>query len=720
MKFSQRFTPLVSLLTLLSTFTLGGEPDSPGILTGCVLDSAHSQPIPMVDVRILDAAFGDVTDQQGRFELRNLAAGEYSLEVSHIGYESRIIPVTVPQTQALRIRLEESFFQMDEVVVTSTRTEKLHRDVPVATEVISRKDIQDSGALDVGQLLAQRSGITVSNTVTGESVINVLGMDSRYVLVLVDGQPITGKFNNQVSLDQFPTGSLRRVEIIKGPNSALYGSEAMGGVINIITEKNKVRKDISIRTRYSGGDGSFDPGNTRIGKRSVRANVRHSWDAVSLQADFDYHDINPDADNLYIDIDNIDKITARGRLRWKGLSTHELTLDITGFSAVETSQSQTVEANTHVYRLRPLFIHNWTLNNGWSLEQSFRQTTYNRTYDQSRPWGKPIASDTTGETETEYELTVVRKRGSSTFNIGTEWIDAAYRSNRILLGDQSLQSRSVFAQVDIWPQSWLNTVIGSRVDFNTEVGAVVSPRLAAMINMGERWKLRGTVGKGFRMPSFMDRYIDWTHEAFGYRIQGNPELSPETSRGYSLGVEYYHPLVYQVSLMLYRTRFNNMIDDYLVEPGLFSYHNIDRVLNTAVEIQGRWTISSRWLASWGVNIVDNRDLTTGDMIPNTEPLSANVRISYQWQANRFKASLRSKWTGPYTPYEYRPEDGEFHRSDSRRRPFAITDVTLTYRLFSQLNLNGGISNCTDYTDAVYGPFVGRRYFIELNLNLQGD
>ena len=117
---------------------------------------------------------------------------------------------------------------MDELVVTGTRTEKFRSEAPISTEVINKKEIQNSGARNIAELLSQRAGVSLQTSVAGGSILNVLGMDSRYVLILIDGQPITGKFNDRVSLDQILTVQVEKVEIVKGPSSSLYGSEAMG------------------------------------------------------------------------------------------------------------------------------------------------------------------------------------------------------------------------------------------------------------------------------------------------------------------------------------------------------------------------------------------------------------------------------------------------------------------------------------------------------------
>ena len=111
---------------------------------------------------------------------------------------------------------------------------------------------------NIAELLSQRAGVSLQTSVAGGSILNVLGMDSRYVLILIDGQPITGKFNDRVSLDQILTVQVEKVEIVKGPSSSLYGSEAMGGVINIITNSNKKLRQVYFSGRYGNTQNYFE------------------------------------------------------------------------------------------------------------------------------------------------------------------------------------------------------------------------------------------------------------------------------------------------------------------------------------------------------------------------------------------------------------------------------------------------------------------------------
>ena len=240
-----------------------------------------------------------------------------------------------------------------------------------------------------------------------------------------------------------------------------------------------------------------------------------------------------------------------------------------------------------------------------------------------------------------------------------------------------------------------------------------------MYRIAERWKIRATWGKGFRSPSFMERFIDWNHVQFGYRVLGNTELKPELSNGFTAGVEYYHPASYHVSLMLYVTKFKNLIEDYTLQAGLLSYRNIEQATYRGLELQGRWIISHSWLSSWGFNLVDNRD-AGGDLIPNTQPLSAYFRLTYKSPNQLWNGALRLKWVGAYTPQDYNPDTGQYEKANPSLSGHTIIDANGSMNVWKQINLGIGIRNAGNYIHDRYGPYIGRSMYIEISTTFKSN
>ena len=129
-----------------------------------------------------------------------------------------------------------------------------------------------------------------------------------------------------------------------------------------------------------------------------------------------------------------------------------------------------------------------------------------------------------------------------------------------------------------------------------------SPRIGILYPIRSNWKIRTSWGRGFRSPSFMERFIDWDHVQFGYQVLGNPNLKPESSIGYSLEVENYKLSKYQISIRACHTAFDNLIEDYSISPGVLSYRNIIDATYSGIEINGKWNTYKFWLFSWGFNL----------------------------------------------------------------------------------------------------------------------
>ncbi|MFQ6616650.1 MAG: TonB-dependent receptor plug domain-containing protein, partial [Fidelibacterota bacterium] len=309
-------------------------------VSGRVVDELSGTPVENANVVLTGTGLGDATDSEGLFIIQGISPGRYRLRVTHIGYREAEKEVYLPLSGELTVSLEETFFQLEEVVVTGTRTRKIHRNAPVATEVVTRKDIVDSGARDVAELLEERSGSFIHSSVAGGNILSLLGIDSKYILILVDGQPVTGKFNDRVSLDEFSTVAVDKLEIVKGPSSSLYGSEALGGVVNIVTRKNPTSFPLALRTRFTGTDRDYNFFDGREGKRDVRLSLSRAWGTASFRLDLDLLKANVDQENQYIDVDDYGKYSFRGAAEWTPSPDHVLSLNVNGFSTLENSHTR--------------------------------------------------------------------------------------------------------------------------------------------------------------------------------------------------------------------------------------------------------------------------------------------------------------------------------------------------------------------------------------------
>jgi len=711
------YTRQYSFLFVLIVYTLTTLLGASYPLSGVVKEKSSGRPLSDVNVILANTHMGAATDEKGVFLIQAVPQGSYTLQVSAIGFEEAQLLVSVPQSEPLEIPLKETLFQMGSVVVTGTRSGKIHQNVPIATEVISRHEIDQSGALDLGELLAQRSGVSVSTSVEGGTIVNILGMDSKYVLILVDGQPVIGKFNNRNALDQISTAIIDKVEIIKGPSSSLYGSEAMGGVINVITRRKITARPLSLKLRYTGSDRTFNPFVRDRGKYDLRLNYFKQWKVLRIQFDFDYLAANVDKTIQYIDIDQYDRFSFGNTMEWKWSERQKLKWNTTLFSNQEASETNLMNADTKIVRHTNFLEHQLTPLANWQIKSLFRWDRYQRDYTQNRPWGALVKAEHTTEKQQELEVNSLLTIAKSSINTGIEYSRDHFFSDRVAGGQRSLPSIGIYGQVEYSLAPDITLVSGLRWDDNQEIDPVVSPRIAAMLGFANRWKFRFSWGQGFRMPSFMDRYINWNHQQFGYEIIGNPNLKPETSSGSTVGLEYYHQGEYLVSITLYHNLFRQMIVDYLISPGKFTYVNVDRVRYMGMEIQGRWYASRRWLASWGYNWAYNKNLTTGKLVANQPLHMAHLRGSYKSSDERFSTALKLKFMGPYLVDEFVVATQTMETGE--RQAYFLVDVDSKLKITTDLTFGIGVLNLLNTTDQQYGPFIGRQFYIELTANLKG-
>ena len=180
--------------------------------------------------------------------------------------------------------MKETFLKLDEIVITGTRTEFTSADTPVFTEIINNSDIKSSNAYTLGELMEERAGVCKMYNFDGSFDYNLLGLDSKYILILKDGQPVTGKFNDKIDLDQLSLANVEKIEILKGAGSALYGTEAMGGVINIISKKGGTAYSGEFRLKTTSFDGVSTNWTENPNSQDISYNI--SFPLKSFRMDF--------------------------------------------------------------------------------------------------------------------------------------------------------------------------------------------------------------------------------------------------------------------------------------------------------------------------------------------------------------------------------------------------------------------------------------------------
>src|SRR5690606_11835516 len=180
-----------------------------------------------------------VADREGRWRAAGLQPGAYRVSVTRIGYTSGAASASLSgAAQPVTIALTPAALPLEALVVTASRRLQRLADAPVTTELISRRDIEIARVPDLSTLLTQRLGIQLEGGHPAGEGVMLQGLGSERVLILMDGQPLVGRLSGTLDISRLPTSMVERIEVVKGSQSSLYGSEAMGGVVNIITRSS--------------------------------------------------------------------------------------------------------------------------------------------------------------------------------------------------------------------------------------------------------------------------------------------------------------------------------------------------------------------------------------------------------------------------------------------------------------------------------------------------
>lgn len=228
-------------------------------ISGHVIDATSEENIPFAKVWVMEANEGAIANEDGQFEISSLKAGKYNLHVTAIGYQSLTKEVVVSNDFAtiVHFKLKEEAQVIDEVVVSANRNEISRKDAPVVVSVANMKLFETVNSVDLAKSLNYITGLRVENNCQncGFPQVRINGLEGPYSQVLINSRPIVSALSGVYGLEQIPVNMIDRVEVVRGGGSALFGANAVGGTINIIT-KDPINNSFSLTSNLSllGGD----------------------------------------------------------------------------------------------------------------------------------------------------------------------------------------------------------------------------------------------------------------------------------------------------------------------------------------------------------------------------------------------------------------------------------------------------------------------------------
>ncbi len=678
--------------------------------------SANGKKLSFINVGIGKLGIGTHTDSTGGFELQDIPYGVHTLQATSVGYKpySRQVNIHSGKPVSIDITLQGDGAELNEVVVTGTMKEMSRAESPVPVEIITPKLFQKNPTPSLFEAVGMVNGIQpqLNCNVCNTGDIHINGMEGPYTMILIDGMPIVSALSTVYGLNGIPNSLVERIEIVKGPASSLYGSEAMGGIINVITKNplnaplvsaevfgtswGEVNTDISAKFKthkstvllginYFNYQNPID--NNRDGFTDVtlqnRISVFNKWSFRRK----DYRQASIAARYVYED-------------RWGGQM--DWTKEWRGSDSIygESIYTKRIEL-TGTYQL-PVkekiftqYSYNWHNQNsyyGTTPYMASQQVAFAQAY-----WDKPINE--------HHDLLAGSSMRYTIYDDNTPATATANGENQPSITPLP----GIFIQ-DEWTINPTHKLLaGYRYDYDIHHGSVHSPRLAYKWTPGKYNTFRFSAGTGYRVVNlFTEDHAALTGaREVVIEEQLNPERSYNSNINYTLKVPC-EPFLLGIDATAFYSYFTNkIVGDFDTDPNKIIYKNLDGYavsrgisLNTDISFYFplKLLLGVTYMNVFLVQHEDNVTVTSQQL--HAPKWSGNFIASYSF-GKGYSVDLTGKWTGPMRlpvlPNDYRPEYSPW---------FSTANLQLTKKWKNGIELYGGVKNIFNFVpvNPIMRPF----------------
>jgi outer membrane receptor for ferrienterochelin and colicins len=492
---------------------------APGLLraqgepaTGDVIATVRSESgTPLAEAEVRIESRQTLTDTRGVARL-SVPAGRHRLSVARIGFNPATLEVQVPSGRevSVTVKLDPVPYRLDSVTVLSTRTGSRLEDSPLKVDVVAPEDVSEKVQSSPGSAVAifrePNALLQVQSTAPslGGVAVRIQGLRGRYTQILADGLPIYGTEPGELSLVQIPPLDLGRVEIIRGAASALYGGQALGGVINLFSREPIRRREVLVAQAYR--DASDLVGFAAGPLRGANADSRWAYSLLAGGHRQRRRDLDQDG---WTNLPGYRRLALRPRLFWSDRTGSSLLF--TAGTTLENREGGTVAdgvtpaggpfpeaVDTRHFDLgvngQRILAPGWTLSLRGAALHDFQRHVVGAVTERSRV--------RTGFAE----IALVRTDASPTWRSASWVLGAAvdaegFRAFDVSRFDRTTATPGAFVQYDRPFTPWLRTSSSIRLDYSKLVGTILSPRLSVLVKAGSHWSARLSGGTGFAAPT---------------------------------------------------------------------------------------------------------------------------------------------------------------------------------------------------------------------------
>ena len=637
---------------------------------------------------------------------------------------------------------------LSEVSVTATRSERVISRIPLPFQLIHNQVIRSYAQVRSQEVLSEFAGLSVVPQINGlGSGIQVQGLNPDYTLILMDGEPLIGRYTGSLELSRVSAFNIRKIEIVKGPSSSLYGSEALAGVINIITDQtltDKLMAGVRISSRTTSDLNVLGA----LNRKKVR--VQTSLNRFATNG----YDLSPAIFGQTVS--PFHNYTLSGKIIYTPHPRHEIGVSLRTFKEFQTNQYQVLTSGDSIRVSGDGTVQDWNIipTYQWTLNARLRLQC--RSYWSGYRTKTNLIHLETGDAFYHDNFTqhFIRNEMLSTYKIkenfriiaGTGIIHESVTSSRY--GDQSNNQRTTygFSQLEFEPIRSLQMIAGIRLDKNSNYNMQWSPKLAVLYPLTRWMQLKCSSGTGFKAPDFRQLYLNFSNDAASYAVYGTEviqskirqlmenqqinvlyvdpasigKVSAESSVASNAGMNITVSPSVNMDLNYFRNDIKGLIETQLVastiqQRNIYTYTNIHRAYTTGVELNTSLKVTNHFTIQAGYQFLIAKDKDVVDRIRKGEVFGRDPYTleSYRITArdytglsnrSRHQASLKfgysiPKWkTDIQLRLHYRDRFGLFPTSGN------VSGVVVPQ---SDLNGNGILDR--------YERFVNSYYLINLTI-----
>jgi outer membrane receptor for ferrienterochelin and colicins len=655
--------------------------------------------------------------------------------------------------------------KLEEVVVTATKTLRQLSTLPLPVKLISNQEITNSNSSRLSDILDDQPGIFIVPDFGGGNGVQIQGLDSQYTLLLIDGSPVIGRQSGTLDLDRISIGNIEQIEIIKGSSSSLYGTDAIGGVVNLITSRtnDSISADVSYKiSTFNTNDFSFN-----IGKIS---NKGHNLNLYFNSFQSDGYDLNDDP--ILKTVEPYKSYTGFLRhnfkkSKWSFFSSSRMYYENQDFKLDENSYGRNIINESSI---------NSSINfqNNESHKLVFENYYTNYKNDEKFDLNQNLIEESFFDQSLfKSELRSIFKNDKkNTLTLGIGFYSESLKRNNFYKDKVAQNSINYFVQYEGFIFKNTNYVFGARYDQYDEYDSEFSPRFAIRTQINDNISSKISIGKGFKTPDFRQLYFNFSNSSSGYSVIGfnaakeiisnlqnlgqianliitqdqfDGKLKPETSVSYNLGfnIKTNNNIVFDFNF--FRNQIKNLIDYKIIATktngqNIFSYYNLDKVYTQGIEFNTGFNIDDINFRI-GYQYLDAKDddaknkIDRGEVFARLTPLSPAFKINYKdyfGLFNRSKHNLNLKISHVtnnnieiYFKSKYRSRYGIADSNgnaildiyDDFVTSNLISDLSIS-KQFKNFTLTVGSDNLFDYTDPENIPnYPGRVIYSKLNFKL---